>query len=71
VLPRKTTTDLAQGRDIRIDLLRPAKSGAQTLAAFGPTGIDNSAAGAGAHAGTETMSAFAFEVTGLECSFHG
>ena len=42
----------------------------QTLAATGATTVENSAATLGCHAGTETVSASAFDYAGLECSFH-
>jgi hypothetical protein len=48
-----------------------AVSGAQLGAATGATACDNLAATNGCHAGTETVTALAYQVAGLKRAFHG
>lgn len=42
----------------------------QTLAAFGPTSVDNGAAGGSGHASAKAVAANPLDAAGLECAFH-
>ena len=46
-------------------------SDGQELTAFGTAAVQDLATVASAHAGTEAVSAFAFDLAGLKSSFHG
>lgn len=45
--------------------------GAETLATFGSTAVDQLAAVLGSHAGAKAVGTLALEYAGLKCSFHG
>jgi hypothetical protein len=47
------------------------QSGGKDLAAFGATSFENESATLRCHSRAETVSSFAFDDAGLECSLHG
>jgi hypothetical protein len=45
-------------------------SGRQPFTPLGPACVDDCASTTGCHAGTEAVTACAFQITGLKCTFH-